>query len=59
MSKAARLGDLPSADAAINQIWLQLIVPAQELLAWFAVLTVDGDIAVATPHPARPTVGRR
>jgi hypothetical protein len=40
-------------DFAINQIWLQLVLLAQDLLAWFAVLTLDGDLPVATPATIR------
>ncbi|HEX6254692.1 MAG TPA: IS1380 family transposase [Euzebyales bacterium] len=52
-AKTLGLRNLPSADFAINQIWLQLVLLAQDLLAWFAVLTLDGDLAVATPATVR------
>jgi hypothetical protein len=52
-AKATGLGNLPSADTAINQIWLQLVLLAQDLLAWFAVLALDGDLAVAAPATIR------
>jgi len=52
-AKATGLRNLPSAAAAINQIWLQLVLLAQDLLAWFAVLTLDGDLAVAAPATVR------
>ena len=52
-AKTLGLRNLPSADFAINQIWLQLVLFAQDLLAWFAALTLDGDLAVATPATVR------
>ena len=52
-AKTLGLRNLPSADFAINQIWLQLVLIAQDLLAWFAVLTLDGDLAVAAPATVR------
>ena len=52
-AKTLGLRNLPSADSAINQIWLQLVLFAQDLLAWFAALTLDGDLAVATPATVR------
>lgn len=52
-AKTLGLRNLPSADFAINQIWLQLVLVAQDLLAWFAALTLDGDLAVATPATIR------
>ncbi len=52
-AKTLGLRNLPSADFAINQIWLQLVLMAQDLLAWFAALTLDGDLAVAAPATIR------
>jgi hypothetical protein len=52
-AKTLGLRNLPSADFAINQIWLQLVMFAQDLLAWFAALALDGDLAVATPATVR------
>jgi hypothetical protein len=52
-AKATGLGNLPSADFAVNQIWLQLVLIAQDLLTWLSVLTLDGDLAVATPATIR------
>ena len=48
-AKDTGLGCLPSADYAINSIWLQLALAAQDLLA---VLACDGPLAVA----ARKTI---
>jgi hypothetical protein len=47
------LGNLPSADFHINQIWLQLVLIAQDLLTWLSVLALDGDLTVATPATVR------
>jgi len=52
-AKTLGLGNLPSADFHINQIWLQLVLIAQDLLAWLSVLALDGDLAVATPATVR------
>ena len=52
-AKTLGLRNLPSANFAINQIWLQLVLLAQDLLAWFAALALDGDLAVATPATVR------
>jgi hypothetical protein len=52
-AKTTGLGNLPSADFQVNQIWLQLVLIAQDLLTWLAVLTLDGELAVATPATIR------
>jgi len=52
-AKTLGLGNLPSADFQVNQIWLQLVLIAQDLLAWLSVLALDGDLAVATPATVR------
>ena len=52
-AKTLGLGNLPSADFHINQIWLQLVLAAQDLLTWLSVLALDGDLAVATPATVR------
>lgn len=52
-AKATGLGNLPSADFQINQIWLQLVLIAQDLLTWLSALALDGDLAVATPATIR------
>jgi len=60
VSSSASATPRPSACAtchqptfAINQIWLQLVLLAQDPLAWFTTLTLDGDLAVATPATVR------
>lgn len=52
-AKTLGLGNLPSADFHINQIWLQLVLAAQDLLTWLSVLALDGDLTVATPATVR------
>jgi hypothetical protein len=52
-AKTLGLGKLPSADFAINEIWLQLVLMAQDLLTWLSVLALDGDLVVATPATVR------
>jgi len=52
-AKTLGLSNLPSADFHINQIWLQLVLIAQDLLAWLSVLALDSDLAVATPATVR------
>ncbi len=52
-AKDTGLGNLPSADFALNTIWLQLVLAAQDLLAFFAALALDGDLAVAEPKTIR------
>jgi len=52
-AKDSGLANLPSADFAINTIWLQLVLAAQDLLAFFAALALDGDLAAAEPKTIR------
>ncbi len=52
-AKDSGMANLPSADLAINTIWLQLVLAAQDLFAFFAALAVDGDLAVAAPKTIR------
>lgn len=52
-AKDTGLANLPSYDFAINTIWLQLVLAAQDLLAFFAVLALDGDLARAEPTTIR------
>jgi hypothetical protein len=44
---------LPSHDFHINEIWLQLVLTAQDLFALFAALALDGEPAVAEPKTIR------
>ena len=46
-------GKLPSADYAINAVWVQLATLAADLLTFFAALCLDGPLAVAEPKTVR------
>jgi hypothetical protein len=52
-AKDTGLANLPSADFAINTIWLQLVLCAQDLFAFFAALALDGELARAEPKTIR------
>ncbi len=52
-AKDTGLANLPSADFGINHIWLQLVLTAQDLLAFLAVLALDDDLRVAEPKTLR------
>ena len=52
-AKDTGMANLPSADFAVNTIWLQLVLAAQDLFAFFAALALDGDLAVAAPKTIR------
>jgi hypothetical protein len=51
--KDTGLANLPSADFSINSIWLQLVLAAQDLLAYLAALALDGELATAEPKTIR------
>lgn len=48
-AKDTGLANLPHHDFARNEVWLELVVTACDLLAWTQRLTLDGDLAVAEP----------
>ena len=52
-AKDTGLANLPYADAASNQLWLELVLLAQDLLAWMQLLALDGEHAVAEPKRLR------
>lgn len=52
-AKDSGLANLPSSDFAINEAWLQLVLMAQDLLAWTALLCLDGELARAEPRRLR------
>lgn len=60
--KDTGLGNLPSADVAINQAWLTTALIAHDLLAWCRLVCLDGDLACAEPkrlrHSLFHTVGQ-
>lgn len=52
-AKATGLRNLPHHDFALNEVWLELVIVACDLLAWTQRLTLDGDLAVAEPKTLR------
>jgi hypothetical protein len=52
-AKDTGLHNLPYRDLASNQIWIELVLPAQDLLAWMQLLALDGEHAVAEPKRLR------
>lgn len=52
-AKDTGLANLPSADFAVNAIWLQLVLAAQDLFAFFAALALDDTLARAEPKTIR------
>jgi hypothetical protein len=55
-AKDTGLANLPSASFTINAAWLQLVLVAQDLLAWAKLLCLDGDLARAEPKRLRYTL---
>ena len=52
-SKDTGLANLPSAEFAINQAWLALVLVAGDLLAWTKGLLLRGELAAAEPKRLR------
>jgi Transposase DDE domain group 1 len=52
-AKDLGLANLPSANFAINTAWLQLVLIAQDLLAWMKLLCLEGELARAEPKRLR------
>lgn len=52
-AKDTGLRNLPYRDAASNQIWIELVLLAQDLTAWMQTLALDGEHAVAEPKRLR------
>lgn len=52
-AKDTGLTNLPYADAASNQIWIELVLLAQSLTAWCQQLALTGQMAVAEPKSLR------
>lgn len=52
-AKDLGLANLPSANFVINTAWLQLVLIAQDLLAWMKLLCLDGELARAEPKRLR------
>jgi Transposase DDE domain group 1 len=55
-AKDTGLANLPSANFAINSAWVQLVLVAQDLLAWTKLLCLDGELARAEPKRLRYTL---
>lgn len=55
-AKDTGLANLPSANFAINAAWLELVLLAQDLLAWAKLLCLDGELARAEPKRLRYTL---
>lgn len=52
-AKDTGLRTLPFGDWQRNEVWLELVLLAQALLAWLQRLCLDGDLAKATPKTLR------
>ena len=52
-AKDTGLANLPSAHFAINTAWVQLVLVAQDLLAWTKLLCLDGELSRAEPKRLR------
>jgi hypothetical protein len=55
-AKDTGLENLPSAHFAINSAWVQLVLVAQDLLAWTKLLCLNGELARAEPKRLRHTL---
>jgi len=51
--KDTGMRNLPFAAFEHNRVWLELSLIAQELLAWFRLLCLDGELALAEPKRLR------
>jgi hypothetical protein len=51
--KQTGLGKLPFREFDLNQVWLELSLIAQDLLAWTATLTLPGELARCQPATLR------
>jgi hypothetical protein len=52
-AKATGLANLPFDRWRRNQVWLELVLAAQDLLCWTQALLVDGALALAEPKALR------
>jgi hypothetical protein len=55
-AKDTGLANLPSASFAINEAWLQLVLVAQDLLAWTKLTCLDETLRTAEPKRLRYTL---
>ena len=51
--KDSGLQNLPFRDFALNEVWLELCLAAQDLIAWTRPLALDGELARAEPKRLR------
>ncbi len=51
--KETGMRNLPFADFALNEVWLELSLLAQELLCWSGSLLLGGELALAEPKRLR------
>lgn len=52
-AKDTGLANLPFRDFEMNQVWLEIVTIAHDLLAWTKTLTLQGELAVARPKRIR------
>jgi Transposase DDE domain group 1 len=52
-AKATGLSNLPFDRWRRNQVWVELVLAAQDLTVWTQALLLDGDLAVAEPKTLR------
>jgi DDE family transposase len=52
-AKQTGLENLPFRDFALNEVWLELSLAAQDLIAWTKALSLDGELARAEPKRLR------
>jgi hypothetical protein len=52
-AKQTGLGNLPFQAFALNAVWLELSLIAQDLIAWTQTLCLDGELAICEPKALR------
>jgi hypothetical protein len=52
-AKDCGMAKLPFRDYAINAVWLELVLIAQDLIAWTKTLCLDGELAACEPKRLR------
>lgn len=52
-AKQTGLENLPFRDFAHNQVWLEISLIAQDLIAWTQQLALDGELAISEPKTLR------
>ncbi len=52
-AKDTGLSNLPFGDFAPNEVWLELVLLAQDLLAWAQALVLEGELRLAEPKRLR------